>query len=503
MDAADVIVVGAGSAGCVLAARLAAAGDRRVVLVEAGPDYGRADGRRWPADLLDASRDAMDSHVWGFPGGVAATRGKVVGGCSAINGCGILRARPDDYDAWDMAADGWSARTIAPYLARAERTMRARVTDVDDLDPWRRAFYEGAREVGLRTLGRFDDAGDDDGVGPIAMNVAGSTRISAAAAYLDPVRNRPNLSIVPDTLADRIVFEDGGAAGLIVHGSEGRREVRAGLVVLAAGAYASPAILVRSGIGPLPVLERLGIPAVRALPGVGEGLRDHPLVDVPLVPSESLARRLSGHASAGRAIAQVLLRAAVTEPWELQLGPWASDLGVGPRAAPFGHCGISVTLTTPRSSGRVRVTSSDPTVLPAVEHGFLNDGEGADARRLRAGVELAHRLARAPSIAAVAELAPQHAAVTRSAIGAWIEDVVEGNFHPVGTCRMGVDGDDGAVVDAAGRVFGVERLHVADASILPALPRANTHLTVLAVAERIADHLLAEPATRSARDVDP
>ena len=178
----DTVVVGAGSAGCVVAARLAADSRHRVALIEAGPDFGALDSGRWPASLLDASRDAMDSHGWGFPGGVSATRGKVIGGCSAINGCGILAGLDEDYDAWSEHAPGWSAASLAPYLVRAERAIGAQVSHIDELDPWRRRFYEGALEFGVAARPRFDIGGVGDVVGPIAMNVIGATRFNAAFA---------------------------------------------------------------------------------------------------------------------------------------------------------------------------------------------------------------------------------------------------------------------------------------------------------------------------------
>jgi choline dehydrogenase len=488
----DAVVVGAGSAGCVVAARLTADPRHRVALIEAGPDFGTIDSGRWPAALLDASRDAMDAHGWGFPGGVSATRGKVVGGCSAINGCGILAGLDEDYDAWSQHAPEWSAETLAPYLARAEQAIGAQVSEIDDLDPWRRRFYDGAIEFGVAARPRFDSGGAGDVIAPIAMNVVGAVRFNAAFAYLDPVRSCPNLEIVADTLADRVVFDGARAIGIAVRTPGGERTIHAGRVVICAGTYASPAILVRSGIGPGPVLANLGIEARSVLPGVAEGLRDHPLVDVPLLASPALRERLSEHARGALRIAQVLLRQGRPGiPWELQVGPWSTDLvREDGELVPFGYCGITATLATPQSLGRVVVSSRDPAVLPAVEHGFLSDRDGADTARLADGVELARALASTASISEVASLVPQHTELRGPALYDWISAEVAGNFHPVGTCRMGTASDPLAVVDGAGRVIGVEGLRVIDASILPGLPRANTHLTVLAVAERLAEDLL-------------
>jgi choline dehydrogenase len=492
----DTLVIGAGSAGCVVAARLAADARHRVALIEAGPDFGALDSGRWPAALLDASRDAMDSHGWGFPGGISATRGKVVGGCSAINGCGILAAMDEDYDEWSKHAPGWSASALAPYLERAERAIEAHVTEIADLDPWRRRFYEAARELGVPARARFD-RGDPDGgdaVGPIAMNVVGTTRYNAAFAYLDPVRHYPNLEIAADMLADRVVFDGARAIGVTVRSAEGERTIHARRVVICAGTYASPALLVRSGIGAPDLLAKLGVELRSALPGVGEGLRDHPLVDVPLLASEELRERSLEHARGTHRIAQVLLRRGRPGiPWELQVGPWSSDLALEDgKPVPFGYCGITATLATPRSVGRVVISSSDPEQLPVVDHGFLTDPDGLDAVRLAEGVALARALAATKEISAVATLVPEHASLEGAALEDWIAKEVAGNFHPVGTCRMGARDDPTAVVDGNGRVYGVDGLRVIDASILPGLPRANTHLTVLAVAERLAEELRQE-----------
>lgn len=490
----DTVVVGAGSAGCVVAARLAADPRHRVALIEAGPDFGAIDSGRWPPALLDAAQDAMDTCGWGFPGGVSATRGKVVGGCSAINGCGILAGLDEDYDAWDVLAPGWSAATLRPYLERAERAIGARVADIADLDPWRRRFYDAALELGIAAWPRFDAGGEGDAVGPIAMNVVGGTRVNAAFAYLDPVRRRPNLEIVPDTLADRVAFDGRRAIGIDLQVPGGTRTLSARRIVICAGTYASPAILARSGIGEPRTLANLGIETRSPLLGVAEGLRDHPLVDVPLLASAPLRERSAAHARGASRIAQVLLRQGRQGvPWELQLGPWSTDLTrEDGESVPYGYCGITATLATPRSLGRVVISSSDPAKLPTVEHGFLTDRDGVDVARLAAGIELARALASTTSISEVAGLLPAHAALNGAALHDWIRNEVGGNFHPVGTCRMGTLSDPMAVVDTVGRVFGVEGLRVIDASILPGLPRANTHLTVLAVAERLAEDLQRE-----------
>jgi choline dehydrogenase len=256
-------------------------------------------------------------------------------------------------------------------------------------------------------------------------------------------------------------------------------------VVLAAGAYGSPAILLRSGIGSPGSLEPLGIDVNAPLPGVGANLRDHPTVDVQFQPSGRLRSETARHVAKDRPAAQCLLKAQGTvgghEGWNLVLGPWTA-LETG-----NGHAGILVTVSKPRSAGRVCLRGADPDALPSVEHGFLSDDEGHDLAVLLEGVELARRLGETQAMRAFraepASLLPD----ARAALEEWARTRVAGNYHACGTCRMGPDGDAGAVVDPTGRVHGVENLYVADASILPTIPRANIHLTVLAVAERIAE----------------
>ncbi|HYY55485.1 MAG TPA: GMC family oxidoreductase, partial [Candidatus Dormibacteraeota bacterium] len=275
----DVVVAGAGSAGCVVAWSLVRAG-YRVALVEAGPDYGPHDSGRWPEDILDARRLALDSHRWTQTDAAdrSQARARVLGGCSSHNACALVRGEPRDYDEWPK---GWGAADLGPHLDRAERELRARFFADDEVSPWHRAFVEAAGELVHRHT----------------FNVVGSTRWNAAFAYLDPARGRANLTILADTLVDRV--RTGGAV------VTSRGELSAGTVVLAAGAYGSPAILLRSGFGP----------------PVGEGLADHVGVGMGWAPTEELLRAAAAHETEhGRLYEPYSL---VTPP-DLHLAPWSS-----------------------------------------------------------------------------------------------------------------------------------------------------------------------------------
>src|SRR6478672_2042439 len=232
----DVLVLGAGSAGCVLASRLSEDPDRSVCLVEAGPDHGAYDEGRWPADLLSANELAT-SHDWGFSGGWSSWRAKVVGGCSAHNGCFVAWGAPADFDEWGEAGNpGWSEAALEPYRRRVSDVLRVRTSRVEDLEPFMRAGLEAAAEIGLPILEDFDDPRAVEGAAAIKVNAVGDVRWNAAFAYLDPCRGRPNPTLVPDALVDRLRLDGERATGAIVRVESGEVEITADLVVLAAGA---------------------------------------------------------------------------------------------------------------------------------------------------------------------------------------------------------------------------------------------------------------------------
>jgi choline dehydrogenase len=429
-DRYDVVVVGGGTAGCVVAARLSENPDRSVCLVEAGPDYGHYGESRWPEDLLDARQLAL-SHSWETDReDRSQLRARVIGGCSAHNACVVLEGTAADYDEW---GPGWTARELRPYLDRARRELRTRTITNGELSPWHRAFVEAC--------------GPDAILHPV--NAVGQVRWNAAFAYLDPARDRPNLTIRGSMLVDRVVPGQGRVL-------TDRGELTAGTVVLSAGSYGTAGILLRSGVGPGLDLD---------LP-VGEGLVDHVGVGFGWEPTpqalEELDRFAEGHPVF---MAQVTVHAC------------GGDAFLFPALDPGWEISGAVFAMKPWSRGRVTLASADPAAPLRIEHGFLSDER--DVATLVEGVETLRALAASPGIAryAVRELRPGPDVQAEAHVRA----TARGFFHPVSTCAIG------RVVDPSGRVLGTDGLLVADASIMPTIPRANTNLTTAAIAERIAE----------------
>jgi choline dehydrogenase len=440
----DVVVLGGGTAGCVLAARLSENPDRSVCLVEAGPDYGPYADGRWPPDIADARWLAF-SHSWETDREDRSQwRARIIGGCSAHNACVILEGAPADYDAW---GHGWSYGTIKPYLERAQAQLRARRLEPDELTPWHRAFVEAAPETILHPV-----------------NAVGTVRWNAAFAYLDEARPRPNLTILADALVDRVRLEGAHATGA----STAAGELEADTVVLAAGAYGSPAILLRSGITP-----EAGLP-------IGQGLSDHVGVGFGFEPTDAFReeiRRFEAERPVAMAQATVPIRSS-------RCPDGVGDLFLFPALDPLDdgyELSAAVFAMKPESLGSVRLRSPDAREPLAIDHGFLTDARDADV--LAEGTEALRQLAASEPVRvhAAREVRPgaDVDAATHVRTGA------RGFFHPTGTCAIG------RVVDGNGRVLGFDNLYVADASIIPSIPRANTNLTVAAVAEKLSESLAA------------
>lgn len=489
------MVVGGGTAGCIVAGRLAVESGAEVVLLEAGPDYGPREGGAWPADLLDGGALAA-SHSWGYASGglyperaapLEFPRARVLGGCSSHNGCIVAAGCSADYDGWAAHAGdtGWRAAAVRPLIARALERLRVRHYAPEEIGPFHRACLEAAEQLGLPRADDLDSLDGGTGFGTEPVNVEAGVRINAAFAYLDPARARPNLRIVPDALCDRVLP---GRRGVEAFARLGREELRisAATAVLAAGSYGTPAILLRSGIGEPEELRRLGIEPLHPLPGVGRNLHDHPLVELDFAGTEELRRLLREAGARGFVPEEQTLGKARSS---FASGPY--DLHVIPVAAPersllSGRTLIAAAALEPRSRGRLTLRSADPETPPFLDHGYLSDPEGSDLAVLLEGVELARALA------ATAPL--------RELIGPELE--VEGTleqqircthghyFHPVGTCSMGGGEDRLAVCDGRGRLHGLERIVVADCSLMPAVPRANTNLPAVVVAEKVTNDLL-------------
>jgi choline dehydrogenase len=492
----DVVVVGGGSSGCVVAGRLATESDADVVLLEAGPDYGAQGDPRWPADLLDGGA-LVTSHDWGYASGdlpgresIGFSRARVIGGCSSHNGCIVAVGCPADYDGWArIAADeGWSAAALRPVFARALARMRVRHYGDDEIGPFHRACLEAAGALGIPRRDDLDDLEGGVGFGVEPVNVEHGVRVNTAFAYLDPARDRPGLRILDEALCDRIVHLDDGVEVVAWRDGEELR-VRAGTVVLAAGAYGSPAVLLRSGVGDPDELRAVGIEPVHPLAGVGDNLHDHPVVEVEFAGSDRLA---------------AALRAATSErftPEEQSLGKLRSsraegpyDLHVIPVAAHehsllAGRVLIAVGAMEAHSRGRLRLVAADPDRAPVLGHGYLTDRDGHDLAVLEEGVARARELAATDPLRTL--LGPEVVPGPDADLRTTIPRLHGHYYHPVGTCAMGLAADPLSVCDGRGRVHGLERIVVADCSLMPVVPRANTNLPAVVVGELVTDRLLA------------
>lgn len=501
---ADVAVIGGGSAGCAAAYRLAKAPHGpSVCLVEAGPDYGPWEQGRWPAELLDPRREPR-THDWGLVEwredgrAMPEPRARVVGGCSTHNLAAAVWGLPDDADRWARLTGDqrWCHRALLPGRDAIEdaydgdRTLRGHGGPVptyllgeEQLASWQRAARDAALAAGFPRLTDLSAPTPADGVGLFQANVQDGDRWNAALAFLDLVREGGRLQVLGETLADRLVLDGGRATVLDCRGEDGAVQVRARQFVLAAGAYGSPAILMRSGVGPAGHLAELGIPVLVDAPGVGANLHDHPGVVIGFRPATAALMALTDDFTRGRFHqSQIAVRA---RDHSLQVVAYQS-----PTAGGGWTFELRAFAMRPASRGQVRLADADPKVAPRVELGFLSDRRGHDRALLEEGERLIRRLA---ATAPLAELVTGETG-RRTPEGTAETDLarrVTGYGHAVGTCRMGAPRDRHAVAVTTGQVRGVGNVWVADASLMPVIPAAGTNLTCMLLGWQVAGMVLA------------
>ena len=473
---ADTIVIGGGSAGCVIAGRLAAE-NKEVLLIEAGPDYGAFGATGWPTELVDA-RMLATTHDWDYSGGRwEFQRAQVIGGCSSHNGAIAAVGHRRDYDDWDLP--GWSGSDVAPLFDEVIQKMRVRTYQRHEAGPFHARCLQAADALGWRMADDLCDLEANDAFGLETVNIVDTTRWNTAFAYLDPERGNSKLTIIDKTIIDSVIES---ANAITISGQRAGKQItfECQQVVLAGGVYGTPQILQRSGIGDPELLTALNIKVAVESKEVGKNLHDHPMCHADRTVGPALQSWLDEAAAKGFLPEEQTLGKAISS----QSKDGLYDLHVFPVCASdqtsflHGRVHVEVACMTPKSRGQINITDKHPQAHPEIDHRYLSDNDDHDIKVMADGLQMAEEMLNQPVLA---EILGEPISDTSS--WAAIRAQVEHYYHPVGT-------DSNAVCDPTGLVRGTNKVFVADASLMPQIPRGNTNLPAIMIGERIAKYLL-------------